>query len=65
MNKSQIQERTKKLLFEKADELQEFTKGFQSLLESYADKEATKNYQRIIPGAGKFFGVSFPEFARI
>jgi len=27
----------------------EFTRGLQELLKSYVDREATKNYQRIIP----------------
>jgi len=48
MDKSQIQERTKKLL-EKTDKPKEFTRGLQELLRLYVDREATKNYQRIIP----------------
>jgi len=48
MDKSQIQERTKKLL-EKIDKPKEFTRGLQELLRLYVDREATKNYQRIIP----------------
>ena len=48
MDKSQIQERTKKLL-EKTDKPKEFTRGLQELLKSYVDREATKNYQTIIP----------------
>ena len=40
--------RTKKVL-EKADKPKEFTRVLQKLLKSYADREATKNYQRIIP----------------
>lgn len=56
MDKLQIQERTKKLL-EEAEIPKEFTKGLQELLKSYADRAATKNYQRIIPDTGKFFGV--------
>ncbi|MEW6607770.1 MAG: DNA alkylation repair protein [bacterium] len=59
MDKSQIQERTKKLL-EKAETPEEFTKELQEVLKSYVDKEATKNYQRIIPDAGKFYGVPIP-----
>ena len=59
MNKSQIQERTKKLL-EKADKLKEFTTELQELLKSYVDRDATKNYQRIIPDTGKFYGVPLP-----
>jgi len=59
MNKSQIQKRTKKL-FEIAEKPKEFTKGLQELLKSYVDREATKNYQRIIPDTGKFFGVPIP-----
>ncbi|MDI6703592.1 MAG: DNA alkylation repair protein, partial [bacterium] len=59
MDKSQIQERTKKLL-EKADRLKEFTKGLQELLTSYVNRDATKNYQRLIPDIGKFYGVPLP-----
>jgi len=59
MDKPQIQERTKKLL-EKAEKQEEFTKGLQELLKSYVDRDATKNYQRIIPNTGKFFGVPLP-----
>ncbi len=59
MDKLQIQERTKELL-EKAEKSWEFTKGFQEFLKSNVDKEATKNYQRIIPDTGKFYGVPFP-----
>ena len=56
MDKSQIQERTKKLL-EKTDKPKEFTRGLQKLLKLYVDREATKNYERIIPDTGKFYGV--------
>jgi len=42
MDKSQIQERTKKLL-EKTDKPKEFIRGLQKLLKSYVDREATKN----------------------
>ena len=59
MDKSQIQKRTKKLL-EKAKNQEEFTRGLQELLKSLVDKEATKNYLRIIPDTGKFFGVPLP-----
>ena len=61
MDKSQIQKRTKELL-EKAEKPKEFTRGLQELLKSYVDRDATKNYQRIIPdtGNGKFFGVPLP-----
>ncbi len=59
MDKSQIQERIKKLL-EKAEKPKEFTEGLQELLKSYVDREATKNYQRIIPDTGKFYGVPLP-----
>lgn len=59
MDKSQIQEGTKKLL-EKAETPEEFTKGLRELLKSYVDRDAPKNYQRIIPDTGKFFGVPFP-----
>jgi len=56
MNKTLIQIRTNALL-ERVDKLEEFTKGLQELLKSFADEEATKNYRRIIPDTGKFYGV--------
>ena len=59
MDKSQIQERTKELL-EKAEKPKEFTKELQELLKSYVDIDATKNYLRIIPETGKFYGVPLP-----
>ena len=59
MDKSQIQKRTKELL-EKAEKPTEFTTRLQELLVSYVDTDATKNYQRIIPDTGKFFGVPLP-----
>jgi len=59
MDKSQIQERTKKLL-ERAEIVEEFTEGLQEFLKSYVDRNATKNYQRIIPNTGKFYGVPIP-----
>ena len=39
---------------------QEFTKELQDLLETLMDKDATRNYQRIIPDMGKFHGVPKP-----
>jgi len=59
VDKTQIQEKTKKLL-EKVEKPKEFTKNLQGLLKSYVDRDATKNYQRIIPDTGKFFGVPIP-----
>lgn len=59
MDRLQIQNETKQLL-EKAEQPKEFTKGLQELLKSYVDEEATKNYQRIIPDTGKFYGVPLP-----
>jgi hypothetical protein len=59
MDKSQIQEKIKKLL-KKADKPKEFTKELQEILKCYVDKEATKNYQRIIPDTRKFYGVPKP-----
>ena len=38
----------------------EFTRGLQELLKSYVDRDATKNYQRIVPDTGKFLGVPLP-----
>ena len=59
MDKQKIQEKTKELL-EKAGKPKEFTRGLQELFKSYMDKDATKNYQRIIPDTGKFYGVPKP-----
>ncbi len=59
MDKTLIQNKTKELL-KKADKPREFIKGLQELFKSFIDKEATKNYQRIIPDTGKFYGVPFP-----
>jgi len=59
MEKALIQKRTREVL-EKADKPKEFTKGLQGLLKSYVDRDATKNYKRIIPDTGKFFGVPLP-----
>jgi 3-methyladenine DNA glycosylase AlkD len=59
MDKSQLQKRTKELL-EKSEEPKEFIKGLQTLLKSCVDKEATKNYQRIIPNTSKYYGVPKP-----
>lgn len=64
MDKSQIQEKINKLL-DKAEQPTEFTKGFQEVLKTYADKEATKNYQRIIPDTKKFYGVPKPVLVMI
>lgn len=59
MDKTLIQKRTTELL-KKAEKPKEFTKGLQELLKSYVDRDATKNYQRIIPDTGRFYGVPLP-----
>ncbi len=59
MDRALIQERTKEVL-EKASMPEEFTKGLQQILESFVDEEATRNYQRIIPDTGAFYGVPKP-----
>lgn len=59
MDKTLIQKRTKEVI-EKVDKPKEFTKGLQELLKSSVDRDATKNYQRIIPDTGKFYGVPLP-----
>ncbi len=59
MDKSQIEKRTKEIL-EKSDNPKQFTQELQILLKSLVDKQATKNYQRIIPQTGKFYGVPKP-----
>ncbi|MBU2444730.1 MAG: DNA alkylation repair protein [Bacteroidetes bacterium] len=59
MDKTLIQKRTKEVL-EKVDKPKEFTIGLQEFLKSYVDRDATKNYKRIIPDAGKFYGVPLP-----
>ncbi|RMF89243.1 MAG: DNA alkylation repair protein [Methanobacteriota archaeon] len=59
LDKTLIRKRTRELL-EKVDKPKEFTKGLQKLLKSHGDEGATKNYQRIIPETGKFYGVPKP-----
>lgn len=56
MDKSLVQKRTNKIL-EKVDKPGEFKKELQVLLKSLVDEKATKNYKRIIPDTGKFYGV--------
>jgi len=64
MDKALIQKRTKELL-EKVGKPDEFKKELQELLESFVDEDATKNYRRIIPDTGKFYGVPKPILAVI
>jgi 3-methyladenine DNA glycosylase AlkD len=59
MVKSLIQRKTKGTL-ELVDKPKEFTKALQELLQALVDTEATKNYKRIIPDTGKFYGVPKP-----
>jgi 3-methyladenine DNA glycosylase AlkD len=54
-----IEKITKELL-DKAGNPNEFTKELQEFLKTFVNKEATKNYQRIIPDTGKFYGVPKP-----
>lgn len=59
MDKALIQQSTRETL-EKTDRPAEFTKGLQELLQCLVDREATRNYQRIIPDTGRFYGVPKP-----
>ena len=59
MDKVLIRERTREALG-KSYELEEFVRELQELLQSLADREATRNYQRIIPDTGRFYGVPKP-----
>lgn len=59
MEKTLIQNRTREML-EKADRSTELTKGLQELLQALVNREATRNYQRIIPDTGRFYGVPKP-----
>ncbi|MEW6717143.1 MAG: DNA alkylation repair protein [Chloroflexota bacterium] len=59
MDKPDIQKRARELLVG-VDKPQEFIKDLQALLRTLVDKEATRNYQRIIPDTGKFYGVPKP-----
>jgi len=59
MDKADIQRRVRKLPA-RVNNPQEFTEELQSLFRILVDKEATSNYQRIIPDTGKFFGVPKP-----
>jgi 3-methyladenine DNA glycosylase AlkD len=59
MDKINIQRRVRGSLAEVVNP-QEFTKELQNLLQTLVDKDATRNYQRIIPDKGKFYGVPKP-----
>jgi len=59
MDKSEIQQKTK-ILLKSINEPEVFIKGFQQLLHNNIDREKTKNYQRIIPDTGKFYGIPKP-----
>jgi len=59
MDKILIQNRTKEIL-EEADRPKKFTEGLRELLQTLVDRDATRNYQRIIPDTGKFYGVPKP-----
>lgn len=59
MDKALIQKRTREAL-EKADRPKEFTEGLRELFQIFVDREATRNYQRIIPDTGRFYGVPKP-----
>jgi len=59
MDRAHIQNRAKAILA-KVDSPQAFTVELQSLLRTLVDREATKNYQRIIPNTGRFYGVPKP-----
>jgi 3-methyladenine DNA glycosylase AlkD len=59
INKPVIRNRTKEVL-ETVNRPEDFIRNLQELLRAYADEEATKNYQRIIPETGKFHGVPKP-----
>ena len=59
INKPVIKKRTNEVL-ETVGMPEDFIRNLQELLRSYADEEATKNYQRIIPETGKFHGVPKP-----
>jgi 3-methyladenine DNA glycosylase AlkD len=58
MDKSLIQRKTE--ILELADKPKEFTKALQELLQLLVNTDATKNYKRIIPDTGKFYGVPKP-----
>lgn len=59
VDKALIQQSIRETL-EKADRPTDFTKGLQELLQCLVDREATRNYQRIIPDTGRFYGVPKP-----
>ena len=54
MDRALVQRRTRETL-ERVDEPKEFTRGLQELFQVLVDREATKNYPRIIPDTGKFY----------
>jgi len=59
MDKALIQKKTNEVL-KKVDKLEEFMEGLRELLKFFIDEEATKNYRRIIPDTGNFYGVPKP-----
>jgi len=59
MDKTLIRQHTRDIL-KQADEPARLTPGLQNLLQSLVDKEATKNYQKIIPSMGQCYGVPLP-----
>lgn len=59
MDKALIKRRTEDIL-EKTESPEDFTRGLQELFQTLVDRDATRNYQRIIPNTGKFYGVPKP-----
>ncbi|MHA1379132.1 MAG: DNA alkylation repair protein [Candidatus Helarchaeota archaeon] len=59
MEKDEIQKKTNEIL-EKINNPEEFIGELQILLKTLIDKNATRNYEKIIPNTGKFYGVPKP-----
>ena len=59
MDKTQIRLQIKGIL-KFVDKPKQFIQKMQEILISLVNKEATKNYKRIIPNTGKFYGVPKP-----
>ena len=56
MDKTQIRLQIKEIL-KFVDKPEQFIQKLQEILISLVNKEATKNYKRIIPNTGQFYGV--------
>lgn len=64
MDREAVRAATRRIL-EKLGQEEAFLGGLRKLLQAHADEEAVVQYRRIIPEAGRCFGVSFPVLREI